>query len=146
MFHARRRTARLPVLNEKNISVQFLEETCSMPKFLFVYRGGDPDESKFSAEELQQIMQKWNDWIAAGFQQGYLVDPGDALLPDGKVVRPGKVVSDGPFAESKELVGGFTVVEAEDAAAAAEIAKGCPILLTGGTVEVRQMAGIAPSP
>jgi hypothetical protein len=115
-----------------------------MAKFLFIYRGGDTDEAKYSPEQMQAYMQKWNDWIGEGFQKGFMLDPGDALHPGGKIVGADRVVTDGPFAESKELVGGYSVINAADFNAAAEIAKGCPILLAGGAVEVRQMAEIAP--
>ena len=54
-----------------------------------------------------------------------------------------KVVTDGPFVESKEIVGGYSIVTADNIDAAAELAKGCPGLLTGGTVEVRALAGLA---
>jgi hypothetical protein len=53
------------------------------------------------------------------------------------VVQRGKTVTDGPFAEAKDLVGGYTLVEAKDIAHAAELAQGCPILERGGVVEVR---------
>jgi hypothetical protein len=115
-----------------------------MANFLFIYRGGDAEEGQFSPEEMQQFMQKWMAWIQEGFAKGWMVDPGDALLPDSKVVNAKKVVTDGPFAESKEMVGGYTVVKAESLAEAAELTKGCPIFMTGGQVEVRQMAGLSP--
>ena len=73
-------------------------------------------------------------------------DAGDALKPEGRVVNAKKVVTDGPFLEAKEVVGGYSIVRADTIDAAAEFAKGCPILLTGGTVEVRQLAEIAPRP
>lgn len=115
-----------------------------MPKFLFVYHSASNDEQNYSPEEMQQFMQTWMKWIEEGYAKGWMLDPGDALLPDGKVVDPDKVVHDGPFAESKEIVGGYTIVNAETLAAAAEIAKSCPILMTCGKVEVRQLMGIAP--
>jgi hypothetical protein len=52
-----------------------------------------------------------------------------------------KVVTDGPFMESKEVVGGFSIVQADTVDAAAQLAKGCPGLQVGGTVEVRRLAG-----
>ena len=115
-----------------------------MANFLFVYRGGDDVESKYSPAEMQQFMQKWMDWIGEGFAKGIMIDAGDALKPCGLVVNAKKVVSDGPFPESKEVVGGYSVVKADTIQAAAEFAKGCPALLTGGQVEVREMAGLAP--
>lgn len=115
-----------------------------MPNFLFIYRGGDEEMSKYSPEEIQQYMQKWMDWISQGFAAGWMVDPGDALTPEGKVVNARKVVTDGPFVESKEVVGGYSVIKADSLDKAAEIAKTNPALLTGGKVEVRVLAGLAP--
>ncbi|HXY36120.1 MAG TPA: YciI family protein [Planctomycetaceae bacterium] len=113
-----------------------------MAKYLFVYRGAPDAEAKMPPEQMQQVMQKWGAWIGEAMQKGWMVDPGDALLPEGRVVR-GKVVKDGPFVESKEVVGGYSVVEAPTIDAAAELAKGCPGLLYGGAVEVRTLAGLA---
>ena len=115
-----------------------------MASFLFVYRGGDEGAEKMPPEEMQQIMQKWNDWIGEGFKKGWMVDAGDALTAEGRVVNAKKVVTDGPFVESKEIVGGFSIVKADNLDRAAELAKGCPVLATGGKVEVRPLAGLAP--
>ncbi len=114
-----------------------------MANFLFVYRGGDEDFAKMTPDEIQSIMKKWTDWIGEGFAKGWMVDAGDALTPEGKVVHANKVVTDGPFVESKEIVGGFSIVKRGSIAAAAELAKGCPQLITGGKVEVRTLAGLA---
>jgi hypothetical protein len=113
-----------------------------MADFLFVYRGGNEDMSKMSPEEMQQVMQKWQAWIGEAMQKGWMTNPGDALTPEGKVVNSKKVVIDGPFAESKEIVGGYSIVKAANIAVAAELAKGCPALFYGGTVEVRALAGL----
>ena len=64
-------------------------------------------------------------------------DPGQPLEGEGKVVDAEGTVTDGPFAEAKDLVGGFSLVEAETLARAAELARGCPILEVGGSVEIR---------
>lgn len=113
-----------------------------MANFLFVYRGGDEAYAKMSPDEMQKIMQKWECWIGEAMQKGWMTNPGDALTPEGKVVLANKTVTDGPFVESKEVVGGYSVVKADSLAAAAELAKGCPALLTGGKVEVRPLAGL----
>ncbi len=129
--------------------IQFSERLVIMAKFLFVYRGGDSDEdmTQKSPEEMQQVMQVWMDWIQKGMEAGWLVDGGDALLPGGSVVQPDLTVTDGPFAESKELVGGYSMVEAPDLAAAVELAKSCPMPAAGGSVEVRQLACVGePAP
>jgi hypothetical protein len=114
-----------------------------MANFMFVYRGGNDDYATMTPDEIQGLMKKWTDWIGEGFAKGWMVDAGDALTEEGKVVHATKVVTDGPFVESKEIVGGYSVVSAATIDAAAELAKGCPVLITGGKVEVRTLAGLA---
>ena len=113
-----------------------------MARFLFVYRNSRESYGTMSPDEMQQMLGKWNAWITEGLRQGWMVDAGDALHRDGCVVNAKKVVSDGPFVESKEVVGGFSIVQAESLAAAADLAKGCPIFVRGGCVEVRQLQGL----
>jgi hypothetical protein len=115
-----------------------------MADFLFVYRGSNEGRAKMTPDEMQQNMQKWSAWIAEGFQKGWLLNAGDALMEEGRVVNAKKVITDGPFVESKEIVAGYSIVKADTIDAAAALAKGCPILLTGGNVEVRPLAGLAP--
>lgn len=81
----------------------------------------------------------WGEWMERGTEAGWLLDPGDGLKPDGRVVHPDRSVTDGPFAESKELVGGYCMVEATDLGAALELALSMPP--TGGAIEVRELAG-----
>jgi hypothetical protein len=76
-------------------------------------------------------------------QKGWMLDPGDALTKESRVVNSQKVVTDGPFVEAKEVVGGFSIVQASNIDAAADLAKGCPVLLVGGEVEIRPLAGVA---
>lgn len=105
-----------------------------MNEFVFLYRGGErPD----SPELGQQVMQKWVAWFKGLAEKGHLVDRGQPLERSGKTVGTGRVVTDGPFAETKDVVGGYTLIKARDLSEAAEFAKGCPILERGGRVEVR---------
>ena len=117
------------------------ERNTHMAKFLFVYRNTTQSYGSMSPEEMQQMLQKWQNWITEGLRQGWMVEAGDGLKPDGRVVDAKKVVSDGPFIEVKEMVGGFSIVQADTIDAAAELAKGCPIFLRGGSVEVRPLQG-----
>lgn len=112
-----------------------------MAKFLFVYRNTNESYGTMSPEEMQQMLQKWQSWISDGLRQGWMLDAGDGLKREGRVVNARKVVSDGPFIEMKEIVGGFSIVQADTLDAAAELAKGCPIFLRGGSVEVRPLQG-----
>jgi hypothetical protein len=110
-----------------------------MTKFLFVYRNPSESSGNVSPEEMQQMHKKWQSWIAEGLQKGWMLDSGNGLRPEGRVVNAKKVVSDGPFIEAKEIVGGFCLIQADTLDDAAELAKGCPILLGGGSVEVRPL-------
>lgn len=104
-----------------------------MSEFMFVYRGGN---ASGSPAEMQATMQKWVSWMKALGDTGHLKNPGNPLDSSGVVVRKGKGVTDGPYAE-KDVVSGFTIVEAKDVAHAAELCAGCPIFDSGGLVEVR---------
>lgn len=113
-----------------------------MAKFMFVYRDSKASYdsvSNISPEEMQRLHSKWQTWITEGLQKGWLLDRGNGLKTEGCVVNAQKVVTDGPFVEAKEIVGGYGIVQAENLAVAAEYAKGCPILLRGGSVEVRPL-------
>jgi hypothetical protein len=105
-----------------------------MKEYVFLYRGG---ERPTSPEQGQQVMQKWMAWFKSMAEKGHIKDPGNPLEPTGKIVKGKQAVTDGPFAEAKDVVGGYTLIKAADVSQAAEIAKGCPILDRGGRVEVR---------
>jgi hypothetical protein len=106
-----------------------------MSEFVFLYRGG---ERPVSPDQSQQVLQKWMAWFKDLAEKGHVVDRGQPLERSGKIVRgAGKAIVDGPFAETKDVVGGYTLIKASDLAQAVELAKGCPILQRGGDVEVR---------
>jgi hypothetical protein len=87
---------------------------------------------------MQQQMQKWMAWMKELGDKGHIKDPGHPLERTGKLVKgKQKTVTDGPFAEAKDVVGGYTLVQATDLSQAVELTSGCPILDTGGFVEVR---------
>jgi hypothetical protein len=107
-----------------------------MGEFTFLYRGGNANLA--SPEERQKQMEKWMTWFKELGAKGHVKDPGHPLERSGKIVGGKPIaVSDGPFAEAKDVIGGYTLIEAKDLAEAAEVAKGCPILGVGGAVEVR---------
>lgn len=110
-----------------------------MSKYLLIYRDAAEPRPAPSPEEMQGFLQMWNGW----FEQftGRIVDPGDGLMPTGRVLQPGGVVADGPYVEAKEMIGGFSVVEASSYDQAVEIARQCPIALVGGAIEIREFAG-----
>jgi hypothetical protein len=108
-----------------------------MGKFMFVFRGGEKSGELQSPEAMEAHMMKWKDWVDGLGQAGILIG-GDQLFQEGRVLE-GIVITDGPFAEGKELVSGYVMVNADDLNAATDIAKGCPILESTGTVEVREV-------
>ena len=107
-----------------------------MSEFLFLYRGGESGRS--SPEVAQQTMQKWMSWMKELGTKGHIKDQGHPLERSGKLVKGQKrVVTDGPFAEAKDIVGGYTLIQAKDLSQATELSLGCPIFEFGGSVEVR---------
>lgn len=105
-----------------------------MSEFVYLYRGGRRAESPADGE---QVMQKWGTWLQDLAAKGHVKDQGQPLEAEGKVVRGKGAITDGPYPESKDLVGGYTLIEAKDLTHASELAGGCPILERDGFVEVR---------
>ncbi len=111
-----------------------------MEKYMFLFRGGDV--SHLSPAEQEAEMGKWLAWIEKLRKQGRYIS-GEPLLPGGKTISGiKKTVTDGPFAESKEVVGGFFTITAKSFDEAVEMAKDCPDFAIGGSVEVRQVLKI----
>lgn len=112
-------------------------------QYLFILRNpvGLPD---FSPKEMEAIYGQWFAWISGMRKKGQYVS-GDPLDDaKGRVLRGprGGKVSDGPFAEAKEIVAGYMIINAPSLAAAAKIAKGCPGYARGGSIEVRPIEHI----
>lgn len=111
-----------------------------MKDYLLVYRNDYKSvPPPATPEQGQAIMQKWMDWLGGIAKQNKLTDQGHPLGSAGKVIRANNVITDGPYTEIKELIGGYSIIKAESFEEAAEIAKGCPILEDGGNVEVRDL-------
>jgi hypothetical protein len=109
-----------------------------MAEYLLLFRGGDSGW-KDDPASYQAHMEKWMQWMGALSEQGKFVGA-QPLKSEGKVVNgKSKVVTDGPFIEGKELVGGYLICRAGSFEEAVEISKGCPILENEGTVEVREI-------
>jgi hypothetical protein len=111
-----------------------------MEKFMYLFRGGSNPAQ--SPEDMQAHMQKWMVWMESLGKRGIFV-AGEPLHTTGKQVNgKKKELTDGPFIEAKEMVGGYLIVNAKDIDEAVEISKGCPIFDMDGKLEVRQIQKI----
>ncbi|MEO8404870.1 MAG: YciI family protein [Chitinophagaceae bacterium] len=111
-----------------------------MKEFLFIYRTDQKKFAQRSPEEMQSATKKWMDWVGSIAAQDKLSSRGNRLESTGKVLKPGNVITDGPYMELKESVGGYSIVKADTLDEATELAKGCPALEFGGMVEVREIS------
>jgi hypothetical protein len=110
-------------------------------KYLLVYRIPCTEEPKVppSPEEMQAMFARWDAWKTQ-FKRN-IVDVGDGLKRTGKSLHGG-VVTDGPYIESREIVGGYSVLRASSYEEALTVARACPIAsVPGGRIEVRELAG-----
>src|SRR5688500_461354 len=106
-----------------------------MNEYLFLYRGS---KRPSSPQEMQEVMQLWMAWMQDLATRGHMKERGQPLEPAGKVVAGAqRTITDGPYAEAKDLVGGYTLILAKDLDEAAELSMGCPVFARGGSVEVR---------
>ncbi len=106
---------------------------------MLIFIGADYEEANLSPDQIQAHMQKWYAWVQE-LQERQIYVEGRPLTPAAKRVSGKKpVATDGPFAESKELVGGYFIIRAESLEAASEIAKNCPDFEFDGVVEVREV-------
>ncbi|MEJ1237194.1 YciI family protein [Chryseolinea sp. T2] len=104
---------------------------------LIIHRDLINKESAPSPQQMQDLIKPFQEWIGGIAAQNKLVAPPKRLDTSGRVVK-GNVVTDGPYAEVKESVGGLIIVRANSYEEASDIAKGCPILNWGASVEIRQ--------
>lgn len=107
-----------------------------MKEFALLFRHIE-DFTNLPESEKPAVEKKWQDWIGGIAAQGKLANMGARLAAEGKVLKPGGVVTDGPFVEIRECLGGLIVVKADTMEEAVTLAHGCPAMERGGSVEVR---------
>ena len=129
-------------------------------EYLLLFRSSENWCKDLSPEELQQILGKIKAWFDGLAEKGIIKGAQPLGSPDfaahaaalrslgaeGRIVsgKGGRTVSDGPFAESKETIGGYALILAESMDEAVKIAEGCPPLAYGDSVEVRPVAEECP--
>ena len=111
-----------------------------MKEYLLLFRGGDAHMGNLSPEGMQAHMEKWMQWMGKLNEEKKFAGA-QPLINTGKVITgTKKIVSDGPFMEGKEMVGGYLICKASTYEEAVEISNDCPILeFDDGTVEVREI-------
>jgi hypothetical protein len=114
-------------------------------EYLLLFRGSDWDQA-LSPTELQAAMSGFLAWFERLQAEGIL-KTGQPLMDEGRVVsgKSGRTIADGPFAESKETIGGYFLITAGSLDQATEIACQCPILEYGTAIEVRPVAADCPT-
>ena len=118
-----------------------------MPKFMYIFRGGGyATPGLLSPTELQQHLAKWNAWTNALLAAGRQPEGRPLAHPvTGTTIRGrDRIVTDGPYAESKDLVSGTVIIEAASLHEATELARDCPIFELDGSVEVRPVLAAPP--
>jgi len=108
-----------------------------MKDFMLLFRQPSYDYSNVSKEEMQALAKKWQDWVGGIAAQGKLSSNGPRLALEGKVLKAGGVITDGPFVEIREMLGSFIIVKADSLEEATTLAHGCPALEANGSVEIR---------
>ena len=118
--------------------------TPNQNEYMLLYRS-DEWYNRLSHEEIQELIGQNQAWFERLTAQGK-AKPGRALERRGAIVsgRNGRFVTDGPFAESKEAIGGYLVLDVETIEEAIAIAQSNPGLAYGGSIEVRPVADECP--
>lgn len=111
---------------------------------MLLFRGNEWHKG-LSPEEMQKVSGQWMAWFERLKNDGKCV-AGNPLEPEGKTVsgKNGRVIADGPFAESKEAIGGYFLLKVDSLDEAVVIAQQCPGLPHGAKIEVRPVAGECP--
>jgi hypothetical protein len=110
-----------------------------MTEFMMIFRNEYTPEIKPTEEQMAASIQQWQDWIGGIAAQGKFVGTNRLSSVGSKVVKSNNIVTDGPYIEVKEIVGGYIIVKATTMDEVVEMAHGCPILHIGGNVEVRNV-------
>ncbi|MBI3812466.1 MAG: hypothetical protein HY283_09730 [Nitrospirae bacterium] len=112
-----------------------------MAQFMLLIRNEGADFSKYSAKDFDQLMKSFQSWTQKIMKEGKFL-AGEKLAKDlGKSlkVKRDEIVIDGPYADSKDAIGGFYIIKAKGMNEALEIGRECPCLSYGGSLEVREV-------
>lgn len=111
-----------------------------MSEYMLLLRGGDTPEQDLSPAEMQAAIKQFSDW-ARQLEQEHCLIAAEKLSHSGHVLKKqaSRVQIDGPFTETKETIGGFFIITADNYDHATTIAQQCPIFDEGGHIEIREI-------
>jgi len=110
-----------------------------MKDFLLIFRTDYNVIQQRSEDQAEANMKQWMDWLGDISSKNKLIDRGNRLDNSGRLVKPNDVVTNGPYSDIKESIGGYSLIKADNYEDAVAMAKGCPVLKMGGNVEVREI-------
>lgn len=110
-----------------------------MKDFALLFRQPPVDPKSISPAEMDSQIKKWKDWLGGLTAQSTVVIPPTRLSQDGKVLKAAGVITDGPFVEIREVLGGLVVIKADNLDEATTLAHGCPAIDRGGSIEIRPL-------
>ena len=121
-----------------------MSDNSTTGQYMLLFKGNEWYR-KLSPEQAQQVTEQWMAWFNGLLSEGR-AKAGSPLEPEGKIVsgKKGRIVADGPFAESKEAIGGYFLLQVNSIEEAVAIAQACPGLDYGAVVEVRPVAAACP--
>ncbi len=117
--------------------------TSDMPDYILLLHESPEMFARVTGEEMQRIVTKYVEWRSALAAEGRLTSGNKLRDDNGRMIEPkgsGRVqVRDGPFTETKDVIGGYFIVRASGYDEAVEISRACPHLLFGGRIELREI-------
>src|SRR5215475_5421219 len=125
-----------------------MKEKSVMPQFMLISQDSMeiPEGFEITPEIIQGIIQKYNDWAESLQKSGHLVSLNKLREEPGKHITgvgASQVVTDGPYAETKEIIGGYWIITAANYDEAVKLASGCPSLELGSRVEIREVEDLS---
>lgn len=110
-----------------------------MKDYILIFRADYSYIATMPDDERQAMTQRYMDWVSGLAAQDKLVDRGNRLAPTGKTVSANNVVTNGPYMEVKEFIGGYSVIRAESYDEAVKLMDDCPVFELNGKIEIREL-------
>jgi hypothetical protein len=112
-----------------------------MKDFLLIFRADYSRLATLSDEERPAMTKRYMDWVSGIAANDSLVDRGNRLAPTGKVVSgTGDIVTNGPYTEIKEFIGGYSIIRAGSYEDAVALTKNLPVFELDGKIEIREIS------